>query len=674
MKHTFTNKIITFSILFSSLCVNAVEFSEYLKIKEQPSPAFTYGETNFSPAQWTPATKELADTEEFFIQTRTYTSPDSTTQLTQTITTYKKLPFVEIKSRLANISKENISARIKNLRIYSLSLKNAPNRIHSDGLTVRRLKGAATTVFDFVEDRFNLERRPDFDKLGLSNKTGYAAETWLPYFGLDFDTLNGVNFAIGWCGNWEANFAIDKQKFTLEIGIPDCDFALAPDESVMLPSILIMTRQNQPIQTAQNVWRKFILANKTPKNADGTPFISPIYTSCGGNIGTEKLLKIADSIKENKFPFTVFGIDAGWFGGTHTPKDGGMFGDWWKNAGNWQINKTPHPQTLAPLATALKDSNTRLSLWLEIERVMSDTPMWNKYPQFRLPLKEGAKTAVFNLGSPEAQKIAVKTISKALTQNGATTWRIDSNFHDGLFANAFNIYDAQNPARKGLTLMKHCQGLYNVWDTLKQNHPEFQFDNCAAGGRRLDYETMSRTFVMWRSDTQCHRIDGVAESNQIQTFYLSSWLPSHTGGNGAKFDDEYAMASAMNSGFFFFARGLTKPDELSYLKKYLPWATRIQKYILRDFYRLSAAPENFENWCVYQGHDPDKNEGFIAAFRRRQSPNATYFVTPRAIDPTAKYKLEDKFGNTQTLTGRELQNYPLNLSPRDFNFLFYTKI
>ena len=557
--------------------------------------------------------------------------------------------------------------------MYSLILKNNPDNIKSDKVKIRRLKGAATTMFDFAEETVVLERRPQADSLLLENKTGYPASVWLPYFGADFDELNGALFAVGGCGNWSALFEIDRRNFSLKIGVPDCDFSLNPEESVSLPSVLVMRRQNMRIDRAQNIWRKFVFEHKTPKDAVGKPVCAPIYTSIGGNIPTEKLVNIADFARVHELPFSMYGVDAGWFGGAHVPKKKGAFGDWMQNAGDWRVNTNVHPQKLLPLAKAANAAGMKFSLWIEIERVMPQTPLWREHPEFLAPSPDNSR-AVLNLGDKNAWNYAFETLSNTLEENGADVWRMDSNLPADTMSAAFDLLDSKSPDRRGIGMLKHAEGVLKLWAALKQKYPQMQFDNCASGGRRLDYESMSRTFVVWRSDSQCWRIDGAAESNQIQTFYLSSWLPSHTGGNGASLDDQYAMASAMNAGFFVSSGALKDASRLPLLREYFGWAQRIRKYIARDFYRLTQAPENFENWCAYQGHDPESGGGFIAAFRRRQSPAGFLRISPRGIDENAVYEIENKDGSKSKISGRDFKDLRIDLPPRDFQFLFYRKM
>lgn len=648
----------------------AAEFAPLFEAPEAASASLKYGGEQL--AFGAPAETPLEDTPECAAKRLVYTSPDGLLQVEREIRRYKKFPITEFKTTLRNVSKKSASKNLSDLCVYSLILKNNPDNIKSDKVKIRRLKGAATTMFDFAEETVVLERRPQADSLLLENKTGYPASVWLPYFGADFDELNGALFAVGGCGNWSALFEIDRRNFSLKIGVPDCDFSLNPEESVSLPSVLVMRRQNMRIDRAQNIWRKFVFEHKTPKDADGKPVCAPIYTSIGGNIPTEKLVNIADFARVYELPFSMYGVDAGWFGGAHVPKKKGAFGDWMQNAGDWRVNTNVHPQKLLPLAKAANAAGMKFSLWIEIERVMPQTPLWREHPEFLAPSPDNSR-AVLNLGDKNAWNYAFETLSNTLEENGADVWRMDSNLPADTMSAAFDLLDSKSPNRRGIGMLKHAEGVLKLWDALKQKYPQMQFDNCASGGRRLDCESMSRTFVVWRSDSQCWRIDGAAESNQIQTFYLSSWLPSHTGGNGASLDDQYAMASAMNAGFFVSSGALKDASRLPLLRKYFGWAQRIRKYIARDFYRLTQAPENFENWCAYQGHDPESGEGFIAAFRRRQSPAGFLRISLRGIDENAVYEIENKDGSKSKISGRDFKDLRIDLPPRDFQFLFYRK-
>jgi len=666
-------KYAAIAAIFVCGCARAVEFESVFGKGDINLPSFSYGGKAFDSSRWKRETKPLSDGADATETLESFLSPDGRLLVEQRVIRYKKYPFVEWKTVLKNVSAEK-SDFVDDIRTFRIDLPNKPNKVRSDGVSIRRLNGAGTSVTDFVEDVFFLERRPSAEKMTMSNSIGYASDNWMPYFGIDFTPFCGLNVAIGWCGNWRADFQITKSDFTVDAGMFKSHFRLNPGEALMQPSVLVMYRKGMRIADAQNVWRRFILEYKTPKDESGGPFITPIQTGTGGNFPTQKLVGIAKTIKRCDLPVKLFGIDAGWYGGRHIPKPpSSMFGDWGPKAGDWRMNTAVHPNGLKPLSDAARDAGMNFSLWLEIERVMPGTPIWNEHPEFLMKSGPDASKAVLNLGNPMAWRLAFDILCKAIEENGVDVWRIDSNLGPALGL-AFDSLDAENPDRVGLANAKHVEGLYRLWDELKKKYPKMQFDNCAGGGKRLDYESLSRTFTVWRSDTQCWRNDEVAEASQVQTFYLQSWLPSSSGGNGANIDDEYKYVSSFSSGFMISAHAFGLEKNLPIIKRYVGLASRIRKYITCDFYRLTQNPENHENWCAYQGHSPAEDAGFFIAFRRNDSPAAKQFLSLSGIDQEAAYSLEDKYGNVSEVKGSRLQEFIVELPPRDYALYFYKKI
>ena len=76
-----------------------------------------------------------------------------------------------------------------------------------------------------------------------------------------------------------------------------------------------------------------------------------------------------------------------------------------------------------------------------------------------------------------------------------------------------------------MTEIGHITGMYAMWDELLAKHPGLHIDNCASGGRRIDIETMARSFILWRTDHGTD--DHLAE--QAMTTGLSPWVPGTTG-------------------------------------------------------------------------------------------------------------------------------------------------
>src|SRR5512136_3398137 len=95
--------------------------------------------------------------------------------------------------------------------------------------------------------------------------------------------------------------------------------------------------------------------------------------------------------------------------------------------------------------------------------------------------------------------------------------------------------EADEPERVGMHEIRHVEGLYALWDELRARHPGLAIDNCASGGRRIDLETVSRSYALWRSDFQDigvlnlpNPLGTSAIASQVQTIGLGLYVPFST--------------------------------------------------------------------------------------------------------------------------------------------------
>jgi alpha-galactosidase len=52
------------------------------------------------------------------------------------------------------------------------------------------------------------------------------------------------------------------------------------------------------------------------------------------------------------------------------------------------------------------------------------------------------------------------------------------------------------PDRPGMAEVGFVEGLYAMWDELRARHPHLAIDHCASGGRRIDLETVRRSYAL----------------------------------------------------------------------------------------------------------------------------------------------------------------------------------
>ncbi|MBQ9366223.1 MAG: alpha-galactosidase [Victivallales bacterium] len=286
---------------------------------------------------------------------------------------------------------------------------------------------------------------------------------------------------------------------------------------------------------------------------------------------------------------------------------------------------------------------------------------------------------LLDLGNPEARQWALQEVCRNIDESGIDIYRQDCNFA----GRERTIWDDNDePDRKGVLEIKHINGLYLFWDELRRRYPDILIENCAAGGRRMDYQMMSRSHSYCRDDAQMFK--DCDELTQNITLNSTAYIPI-TGGETFTVPvfDDYAFLSRLAAGTVFsptdFQGMLLKrtpsKEELDWFRRMFSLAKRIQRYFLGDFYALTDNPfDSSELYCAYQLHLPEGSEGFFAVFRRKDCPLTTFTPALHAINSNATYKVEEFNGNTMQMKGSQLASWSLYFDkPRTCRLFFYTQ-
>jgi alpha-galactosidase len=198
-------------------------------------------------------------------------------------------------------------------------------------------------------------------------------------------------------------------------------------------------------------------------------------------------------------------------------------------------------------------------------------------------------------------------------------------------------------------------------------------DNCASGGRRIDLETVSRSYPLWRSDTQCGgRPNPVPD--QIQTAGLSLYVPQHTAGTWAF--DPYSFRSVATMGASLCPDIRNKDLPLDAVKLALDEVKELRPLYFGDYYPLFAINDSEQAWCGWQFDRPELGRGFGMVFRRAKAATAATDVKLRGLDPHAMYEVEfrDSYAakEKRTMTGAALaqQHVEIGSAPGSMLILY----
>ncbi|WP_337757751.1 glycoside hydrolase family 36 protein, partial [Alistipes sp.] len=487
---------------------------------------------------------------------------------------------------------------------------------------------------------------------------GRSSEEAFPFFNLESEaSQQGVMVAVGWTGTWFADLEKrDPSRLTLAAGMLNTDLYLYPGEQIRTPSVALMFWSGDRMN-GHNRFRRLVLAHHSRK-VDGSPFY-PLCSAfnyrdpqpCGEYSCLTADWAIAMVRRYSMFELTpdVFWLDAGW----HTGAGDFRHGKSWANTtGNWTVDRERFPEGLKPVSDAVHEAGAKFMVWFEPERVVKGTQWATEHTEWMLDTEwpEGSEQStwyLFDLGNDEACDWLCKYYGDLIEENGIDYYRQDFNM---LPAGYWR--DADEPGRSGIKEIRHIENLYKFWDYLLERFPGLLIDNCASGGKRLDWESIGRSAPLWRSDYY-HYDD--PDGYQCHTYGLNFFLPIH--GTGILLPDQYSfrssLSSALQCNWKVTEPGVSVLDMQQRIREYRD----IREYYYEDYYPLTGTGDltGSDELLAYQMHRPSDDSGIVVAFRRQNAPDAEYTVRLGGLTPDASYTLVDCDTQAETVrSGREL--------------------
>ncbi len=496
-------------------------------------------------------------------------------------------------------------------------------------ITLHWSEGSHSHATDFRPREQKLVKSKPFK---LESFGGRSSDGVMPYFNISTPE-GGLIVAIGWSGDWKASFELLADgRVRITTGLKHSRFRLQAGEQLRLPSVLLMAYQGNWID-GQNQFRRLMLKHFTPTNHHPMKLM-PVAASVHGQIGfndttEEKLKLLATDIAALKLPLDTFWLDAGW-------NEGGFP----LGQGNPNADSKRFPHGLKPIGKELAKTEMRFLAWFEPERVMRGTwldkehPEWLLFPSqtpTELRYMENDGFRLLNLGNAKARRWILNSISEQIQKADVSVYRQDFNAYP-----AFFWHTNEPPDEVGLREIRYISGLYDLLDKLAQQHPDLILDNCASGGRRLDFEMMRRCVVLWRSDN-CWDDKSYPRNAQAMTHGLSLWLPLH--GLGAHTTNAVSLRSGMGT-CGSFPINFQDPAAVTALRKHLKQYLKVRPLFAADFYPLTTWSNHPTGWLAFQFHDAEKNEGIVQAFCGAGTAQS-YTLKLQALCPNTQYTITD---------------------------------
>jgi alpha-galactosidase len=456
-------------------------------------------------------------------------------------------------------------------------------------------------------------------KVELAPGGGRSSNGCLPFFNLQWPG-GGLVGAIGWSGQWAMQLhRVQGSRLTLQAGQQKTHLVLHPGEAIRTPRILLVSWGGDDPLCGHNRLRRLLLEHYVPR-INGEAALPPLthntwFMFDSGNAVTEQ--NQLDAIRsEAALGVEGYWLDAGWF-------EGG----WPAGAGSWVPKPEAFPRGLKPLGEAAHGQGMKFVVWFEPERVHPQSRIGREHAPWVLRAGEG--DGLFNLGDPAARQWLTDYLSKCIRDWGIDIYRNDFNIDPLPFWQA-----ADAPDRQGMAEIRYVEGLYRMWDELRRRHPGLTIDNCASGGRRIDLETISRSYPLWRSDSQCCG-QSMPVQDQVQTAGLSLYVPLHAGGCWSV--DPYCFRSIATTGTSFCPDLARLPAAEA--RQAIAEMKALRPLYQADFYPLLEINNSQRGWCAWQFDRPELGRGFAMVFRRAQSPYVTANIALRGLDDKANYEV-----------------------------------
>jgi len=208
-----------------------------------------------------------------------------------------------------------------------------------------------------------------------------------------------------------------------------------------------------------------------------------------------------------------FIIDDGWFEGRN---------DDFAALGDWYLDKKKYPQGLTPVVQHVLDQGMEFGIWVEPEMINEDSHLYRAHPEWVLGIAgydqpTGRHQYLLDLQNPDCFAYLLEKIDAILSDFEVSYVKWDMN------------REMVQPAHNGQAAVHHhVKQLYKLFELLEEKHPQVEFESCASGGGRTDFEILKRTHRFWASDCN-DALERQAIQRGMSYFFPPEVMGAHIG-------------------------------------------------------------------------------------------------------------------------------------------------
>ncbi len=492
------------------------------------------------------------------------------------------------------------------------------------------------------EGNFQWQNIPLRSDLSFGSSRGRSGHT--TPFAVAHNNIFGGYFVTGlsWSANWKMSFTCDqgsdtRLRYALMPVSPAPMRLIAPGETIVLPEThfgLNAEGFDQAIQAWHNYQRQHIL----PKVGDGKqPLIYNHWGFTEHELSETSLRREIETATE--LGAELFMVDAGWYADANTA--------WWDTSGDWQVGNRL-PNGLEPVFELARSKGMACGLWVEIESAGDKSKLAQEKPEWFIHRYGQKINRVLDLAKPEVRQYVEDNIIRLIEQYNLEMFRLDYNLD--AWEGGFNERDG----RQENTLWRHVEAIYEIFDKVRAKYPNMQLENCSSGGGRTDIGLNSRFTTAWISDWMrmprtLRILNGMSMAMPAE--YLNRLfgvcMEGSYKGNPEIQLQAIILGHPTISGLTYSLAEMN-PELMELTKKYIG----IYKNFIRPFHRDARLYHHTpvipgteaSGWCVLENVANDRTRAVAGVFRLVNTPEDTYLLKFRGLDPGKRYRVTTEPG------------------------------
>ncbi len=460
--------------------------------------------------------------------------------------------------------------------------------------------------------------------------------------------------ALAWSGNWKLTAEVTSFGSTrVNLGVNDWDSALRlqPGESYTSPSS-VGGFSGEGFGGASRQLHAFVRETVLPHKNLIRKVLYNSWEATTFDVHEESQVQLAQIAAD--LGVELFVLDDGWFHGRGSDNAG--LGDWWPD-------ETKFPNGLTPLISQVNALGMDFGLWLEPEMVNPDSDLYRAHPDWVIHFPTRARNElrnqlILNLARVEVQDHLIERIGGLLTDNNISFIKWDMN------RNVSEPGWLEHPEPREL-FIRYVEGVYRVWGTLRERHPNVIWQSCSGGGGRADLGILRFADQVWTSDMTEPTMRLKIQHGYSQVFpanTMEAWVtdmgPRHL---PLEFRFHVSMTGLLGVGANLFH---WTPDERSQAKALIESYKTIRHIVQAgDLYRLHSPVDSAFSSLMYV--TADRSEAVVFAFRTHlPDPVQLPPIKLRGLEPNAIYALE---GGPDRRSGAAWMRVGLEVTLEDFH-------